>query len=119
MGNEINIHKTVLKKDEFDKVIDSSFSTFIEEEIEESTDTVENLFRLYRKLYYDIPIEGETNSHTFLVTESSKLVDIEKDLTDVQPLLDEITELRERLLTVNQQMIEIQTQAIEDEEHHV
>lgn len=119
MANEIKIQKTVLKKDEFDKVVDTSFSTFVDPQAEINTDTVEELFRLYNKLYYEIPIEGDTNSHTFLVKESSKLVDIEKDLTDVQPLLDEISELRERLLVVNQQMIEIQSEAITDAANHV
>lgn len=119
MANEIKIHKTVLKKDEFDKVVDSSFSTFIDPVEEVNNDTVEEFFRLYSKLYYEIPIEGTTNSHTYLLQESSKLVNLEKDLTDVQPLLDEITELRERLLVVNQQMIEIQTESITDAANHV
>ena len=101
MANEINIHKTVLKKDEFDKVVDTSFTTFIDPIAEVNTDTVEELFRLYSKLYYEIPIEGTTQSHTHLVQESSKLVNLEKDLTDVQPLLDEISELGERLLVIN------------------
>lgn len=119
MDKEINLHKSVLSKDEFDKVVDSSFTTFVDPTPEEDTDTVEEFFRLYSKLYYEIPIEGATNSHQYLLQESSKLVNLEKDLTDVQPLLDEITELRERLLVVNQEKIEIQTEAIEDEEHHV
>ena len=119
MANEIKIQKSVLKKDEFDKVVDTSFSTFVDPQAEINTDTVEELFRLYNKLYYEIPIEGNTNSHTYLVKESSKLVDIEKDLTDVQPLLDEITELRERLLVINQEKIEIQTQAITDAANNV
>jgi len=109
MANDIRIQKTVLNKEEFDKVIDSSFSTFVDPIAEVDTDTVEELFRLYGKLYYEIPIEGETNSHTYLLKESSKLVNLEKDLTDVQPLLDEISDLRERLLSVNQEMVELQT----------
>lgn len=109
MANDIRIQKTVLNKEEFDKVIDSSFSTFVDPIAEADTDTVEELFRLYSKLYYEIPIEGETNSHTYLLKESSKLVNLEKDLTDVQPLLDEISDLRERLLSVNQEMVELQT----------
>ena len=119
MANEIKIHKTVLKKDEFDKVVDSNFSTFVDPEVEVNNDTVDEFFRLYNKLYYEIPIEGETKSHTYLLKESSKLVDLEKDLTDVQPLLDEITELRERLLVINQEKIEIQTQAITDAANNV
>lgn len=109
MANDIRIQKTVLNKEEFDKVIDSSFSSFVDPIAEVDTDTVEELFRLYGKLYYEIPIEGETNSHTYLLKESSKLVNLEKDLTDVQPLLDEISDLRERLLSVNQEMVELQT----------
>lgn len=109
MANDIRIQKTVLNKEEFDKVIDSSFSSFVDPIAEVDTDTIEELFRLYGKLYYEIPIEGETNSHTYLLKESSKLVNLEKDLTDVQPLLDEISDLRERLLSVNQEMVELQT----------
>lgn len=109
MANDIRIQKTVLNKEEFDKVIDSSFTTFVDPTAEVDNDTVEELFRLYGKLYYEIPIEGEINSHTYLLQESSKLVNLEKDLTDVQPLLDEISDLRERLLSVNQEMVELQT----------
>ena len=101
------------------KVVDSNFSTFVDPVVEVNNDTVAEFFRLYSKLYYEIPIEGEANSHTYLLKESSKLVDLEKDLTDVQPLLDEITELRERLLVINQEKIEIQTQAITDAANNV
>lgn len=117
--DSIKVKRTVLSKDKFEKAVDNSFKTFIDPTVEQDTQTVEEFFNLYAKLYYEIPIEGETNSHQYLLQESAKLVDIEKDLTDVQPLLDEITELRERLLVVNQQMIEIQTEAIEDADHHV
>lgn len=112
MANDIRIQKTVQSKEEFDKVIDSSFTTFVDAQAAVNTDTVEELFRLYDKLYYEIPIEGVSNSHTYLLQESSKLVDLEKDLTDVQPLLDEITELRERILLLNQQNLELQTSNI-------
>lgn len=111
MANSIRIQKTVVNKAEFSKVVNTAFSSFVEPEPAINTDTVQELFRLYNKLYYEIPTEGE-NSHTFLIQESSKLVTLEKDLTDIQPLLDEITELRERLLLVNQQLIEVQTSTI-------
>jgi hypothetical protein len=108
----IRVKKTVLSKEEFEKVVDTSFKTFITEDNTAETDTVEELFRLYNKLYYDIPIDEETNSHKFLIKESSKLVEFEKDLSDIQPLLDEITYLREQLLLVNQAAIESQITSI-------
>jgi len=112
MANDIRISKTVLNKSDFSKVVDSTFKTFVTLDPTVNTDTVEEFFRLYSKLFYEIPIEGDTNSHTYLIQESSKLVSVDKDLTDIQPLLDEISELRERLLQVNQQMIELQVQNI-------
>lgn len=108
----MKVEKTVYKKEDIEKAIDTSFTSFIDPTEELNTDTVEELFRLYTKLYYEIPIDGETNSHEYLVKESSKLVNIEKDLSDIQPLLDEISELRERILQLNQEMIELQTENI-------
>lgn len=115
----IRVKKTVLNKTEFEKAVDTSFKTFVDPAKEKSTDTVEEFFRLYEKLYYEIPIEGTNNSHQFLLQESSKLVDFDKDISDIQPLLDEISQLREQLLQVNTQMIELQTEAITNVANHV
>ena len=104
----IRAKKTVYSREDFDKAVDRSFTSFVDID-EEEGDTIEELFRLYDKLYYEIPLNGETNSHEYLVKKSSKLVNIDKDLTEIQPLLDEITQLREQLLLANQQLIEAQT----------
>jgi hypothetical protein len=105
----IKVKKTVYSKDDFEKAVDRSFTSFVEDTIEEDRDTGEELFRLYEKLYYEIPIEGSLNSHEYIVKKSSILANIEKDLSDIQPLLDEITQLREQLLLANQLLIEAQT----------
>ena len=105
----IRVKKTVLDKDEFEKVVDTSFKTFVTIEDAPDTDTVEELFRLYDKLYYEIPIDSDTNSHKYLVQESSKLVNFEKDLSEIQPLLDEITYLREQLLDAQSAILELTT----------
>jgi hypothetical protein len=109
----IRTKKTVYSRDDFDKAVDRSFTTFVDID-EEENDTVEELLRLYDKLYYELPIEGETGSHEYIIKKSSKLVNIEKDLTEIQPLLDEITQLREQLLLANQQLIEAQMHDFED-----
>ena len=109
----IRTKKTVYSKNEFDKAVDRSFTTFVDDVEEQDTDTVEEFFRLYDKLFYEIPIEGDNNSHEYIIKRSSTLVNIEKDLTEIRPLLDEITQLREQLLLTNQQLIEVQT-----EDHH-
>lgn len=115
MANEIRLKKTAFNKEQYSKVVNREFNTFIPPIQEEDTDTVAEFFRLYSKLFYEIPVEGETNSHQFILRESSKLVDFDKDTTEIQPLLDEITDLRERLLQSNTELIEVQTQQYSNE----
>ncbi len=107
--NDIKIQKTVFNATEFNRVVDRSFSTFTQPVVEEDTDTVENFFRLYDKLYFEIDITGETDSHEYLIRKSSELVDFEKNTEDIQPLLDEIAQLRTELLQANQQILNLET----------
>lgn len=109
MANNVQIQKTVYNSTEFGKVIDRSFSTFTQPVPEEDTDTVEEFFRLYEKLYYIITPTGETDSHEYLIRKSSELVDFQKNTEDIQPLLDEIAQLREQLLQANQQILDLET----------
>jgi hypothetical protein len=109
MANDIQIIKTVYNKTEFSKVIDKGFRTYTQPIPEEDTDTAEELFRLYEKLYFTIDIEGEENSHEYLIRKSSELISYERDTEDIQPLLDEIAQLRIQLLQANQQILDLET----------
>lgn len=106
MAEKVRFVKTVQQKEDFNKVVSKDFITFVETQ-EQDTDTVQELFRLYDKLYLEIPLEGP-QSHTYLLEESSKLVELQADNTTIQPLLDEISELRERLLIANEQIFELE-----------
>jgi hypothetical protein len=107
--NDIKIQKTVFSATEFNKVVDRSFATFAQPVVEEDTDTIENFFRLYEKLYFEIDITGDTDSHEYLIRKSSELVDFDKNTEDIQPLLDEIAQLRTELLQANQQILNLET----------
>lgn len=109
MANDIKIVKTVYNKTEFSRVIDKNFKTYTQPVPEEDLDTPEELFRLYEKLYYVIDVEGEEDSHEYLIKKSSELVTFEKDTEDIQPLLDEIAQLRLQLLEANQQILTLET----------
>ncbi len=109
MANEIRLQKTVFDKGNVDKVIDRTFNTFAQPTPVEDSATVEEFFSLYEQLYYEIPIEGPTQSHEYLIKRSSELVNFEKDTEDIQPLLDEIAILREQILEYQQQLIEANT----------
>lgn len=102
----VRIQKEVYRSDQFNNLVDRQFNTFTKPVEEVDTDTVEELFRLYDKLYYSIPVEGEENSHQYLLQKSSELTDFEKTTEDIQPLLDEIAQLRQQNLELNQQIFE-------------
>ena len=107
MGKEVRIVRTVYKKDQFNTVIDRDFKTYIEPEQPQDTDTVSEMFRLYDKLYYSIPAEGDVNSHEYLIKRSGELAQLESINEEIQPLLDEIAQLRAQLLDANQQIFEL------------
>lgn len=107
MDKNVRLAKTVKDKEGLRKVVSSTFTTFVQPSEAADTDTVSELFRLYDKLYLEIPLEGP-QSHTYLIEESSKLVEVQEDNTVIQPLLDEITELRERLLSANEQIFQLE-----------
>lgn len=104
----VRIQKEVYRSDQFNNLVDRQFTTFTKPEPIVDTDTVEELFRLYDKLYFSIPVEGEVNSHQYLLQRSSELTDLEKTSEDIQPLLDEIAQLRQQNLDLNQQIFEIE-----------
>ena len=109
MANDIQVQKTVFNSTTFNKVVDTSFRTFVQPEVAADTDTAEELFRLYDKLYYDIDVNGPDNSHEYLVQKSSELLNYNATTEDIQPLLDEIAQLREQLLIANQQILTLET----------
>ncbi len=110
MARKVDIKKTVLDNKQYRSTIDSKFKFFKELEPVVDPDTVEELFRLYDKLYAIIPIEGEDNSHQYLVERSSELYKLDTQLDSIQPLLDEVASLRSQLLENNRRILELETQ---------
>jgi len=106
MAEEVKLELTVLERDNFEKVVDTSFKTFTEPVATVDNDTVQELFRLFNKLFYSIPIYGPVGTLEELVTKSKELYqEADGQAPEIQPLLDEITDLRQRLLEANQQIL--------------
>ena len=110
MAKNVEIKKTVFDRKEFISTIDNKFRFFREPDPVVDPDTVEELFRLYDKLYITIPVEGDDNSHQYLVERSSELYKIDAQLESIQPLLDEVASLRNQILEQNRQILELETQ---------
>tara|TARA_R110000782_G_scaffold54952_2_gene116138 strand:+ start:1441 stop:1779 length:339 start_codon:yes stop_codon:yes gene_type:complete len=106
----VRIQRQSYKREQIRTSLDTEFNVFKEVVEQQDTDTVEELFRLYDKLFYSIPVDGENRSHTYILERSSELADFDKSTEEIQPLLDEITQLREQLLDANQQIFDLQNQ---------
>ena len=89
------LNKTVYNRREYINVIDTSFTQITPTIPVEDTITVEQFFQYYSKIFYDIPAEGDTNSHAYLVKTSGEYINSTTINNDVQLLLDEITTLRQ------------------------
>lgn len=109
MDKKVLIQKTVLNNKNFQHTVDTSFKYFSDPIPPADPDTVNELFRLYNKLFFSIPVTG-LNSHQEIVTRSSELYTAPADNTVIQPLLDEVAELRTRLLQANQEILSLSQQ---------
>ena len=93
--------RRVYSKSEYSKIINTDFTQLgvsTVEEFEENQVTVEQFFGYYNDLFYDIPAEGETNSHEFLVKTSGEYIGFDQESEEIEALRKEITGLREELL---------------------
>jgi|TARA_R110000803_G_scaffold75325_3_gene139673 hypothetical protein len=106
----IIIEKELYNTSRYNNLVDREFKTFKKPEIPVDNDTIEELFRLYDKLFYTIPLKGKNNSHQYILERSNLVVDFEKSTQDIQPLLDEIAQLRQQLLASNQQIFDLENQ---------
>ena len=111
---KVKLNKTVFDKGKFEQTVDTSFSQLVTKPEQKFFDinlaSVDDFFAIYTNLFYDIPKEGSTKSHTYLIKESSEYVGFEEINDDIQILLDEITKLREELLTKDTNILELEQQ---------
>ena len=109
MEQKVDTRKNVFNKDQYSKTIDTRFREFgvttISDDLQ-SQPTVEQFFELYNQLFYDIPPNGETNSHEFLVQQSGEYINFEANSEEIQALQEEIANLREELLSAQIQIAE-------------
>jgi|688.fasta_scaffold900757_2 hypothetical protein len=103
MSNKLELIKEVRGTNSYANAINSEFTELVTpiETQEEVEITVEQFFDLYDRLFFDIPPNGEINSHEYLIFRSQEyvggsIVDPEKIA-----LIEEINSLRQQLLDIN------------------
>ena len=63
---------------------------------------------MYKNLFYNIPKYGQTDSHLYLINESSEYINYEKNTEEFEALQNEISQLREQLLEEQRKNSELQ-----------
>ena len=107
----VNLNRQVFDKKKFNETVDTSFTQLVSQPDPTFFDlnlaTVEDFFTLYNKFFFEIPKEGEINSHTYLIKESSDYVGFQANSEDIQALLDEIASLRQENLATRQELLDV------------
>lgn len=106
----IDLYKEVYQTTKYKNVVDTQFKQLIpaEEPVQETL-SVQQFFELYEKLFYEIPLSGDTNSHEYLAKRSSEYLGGEIITDNEKALLEEINRLREQLLIANKSITDIST----------
>lgn len=105
----IQLNKKSINKDLYPKVIDTSFKQLLIQNEESSTTdiSVEEFFKYYDELFFDIPLDGNINSHVYLIKKSTEYVGETQNTEEIDLLLNEINQLRLQLLEARQTIDEL------------
>ena len=123
---KVDLIRKVYSKTEYPKIVDTKFQQLgvisVNEQISNTT-TVQQFFKYYNELFYDIPSYGATNTHEYLVKTSGDYINFDQDNEIIVALRAEITQLRRDLLqaqiekaeALTGEKIDINVDNIEDE----
>ena len=105
---KINLNRTVFDKEKFNQTVDTQFSQLIDRDqpvpFDINTATVADFFALYDRFFYEIPKQGDVNSHYYLVETSGEYINFNKYQEEIQALLQEISELRAGNLELREEL---------------
>ena len=104
----IDLVKEEFIKTQFDRVAHTQFTQLLPQTATLTPEpTINDLFTLYNKLFYDIPSTGN-NSHTTLIEKSSEFINYNDQDKTIEALLEEINSLQEQVNTLIQENIKLQ-----------
>ena len=105
---QISLNKNIFNKGEFEKVVDNRFKQLIKTQGLDDDITIEDFFQLYDELFFQIPREGDINSHRYILNREAEYLGVTiSETSDIQALLNEITTLRQDLLNANKTILDL------------
>lgn len=109
MSEQVQLNKTVYGKITYPNVINTQFTQLVGANPADGPApiTVEEFFQAYDDLFFEIPIDGEFNSHLELIKRSTEYVGVNQTSDEIDALLTEINQLKLENLRLNQQLDEL------------
>jgi hypothetical protein len=100
---KVNLVKKIRGVSTYTNAIDNQFTELISPQVVEQTPivTVEDFFNYYEQLFFDIPTEGEINSHKYLVEKSTQYLGGSIFDAEKAALVEEINSLRQQLIDLS------------------
>lgn len=113
MGEKLNLNKKSFAKSQYEKVIDTKFSQLantspVTPTIENPEVAINDFFQKYEQLFFQIPKLGKTNSHEYLINQSSEYIDFVPTNNTIQALTEEINLLQQQNLELNTKLVQLQ-----------
>lgn len=101
---KIELSKRIHGVNTYEKAVNTNFEELVSPvpEVVDETITVQRFFDYYDELFFDIPVSGSINSHTYLVERSQEYIGGSVIDAEKQALIEEINALRQQLLDINQ-----------------
>jgi hypothetical protein len=105
MGQIVNIKKTIYDVASFNEVVDTSFTQLVPQNptinVEENNVlSVDEFFRQYNNLFYEIPLTGSINSHEYIAERSLTYAGV-----SLQGIYDELEFLRQENIQLKNQIV--------------
>lgn len=104
MSQEVQLAKKVYGRGLYPQIIDINFNQLIPPTGSAAPNvlTIPEFFEAYDNLFYEIPVEGDINSHLELIRRSTEYVGVNQNAGEIDALLDEINQLRLENLSLQQ-----------------
>lgn len=109
MMENVSLVKKIYGVSTFNKAVETQFSELVTptQEVPDTAITVEQFFNYYDQLFFDIPVSGSVNSHTYLVETSQEYIGGSVIDAEKQALIEEINSLRQQLLNIGQTLNDV------------
>ncbi len=105
----VELLKKIYGLSTYTKAVDTDFTELISQPVQISASliTVDEFFNYYDQLFFNIPVSGSINSHSYLVERSQQYIGGSVIDAEKQALIEEINTLRQQILDLNQSFTSI------------